>query len=154
MEIKKAIIYVNDLSVNTDNKNEKYIYNIFSNILKSLENLNLNEDQLLLIWNKIEELDLSSNQVKKLKYIKIKLNEFKKFLKDEINLIQEWYYIWIWMTFWMVFWIAVAISLRLDFGFWDRTTGWLIIGMLIWILIWVIMDSNAKKKNLVFKIKY
>lgn len=153
MKIKDAIISINDLVLNTDNKKEKDIYNSFSSILKSLENLNLTEDQLLLIWNKIEELDLSSNQEKKLKYLKTKLNEFIIFLKNEIHLIQEWYYTWIWMVFWMVFGIAFATSLRLNFGMWDETTWWLIVGMVIWMFVWVIMDSNAKKENHVFKVK-
>jgi hypothetical protein len=49
MKIEDTIIFINDLIINTDNKNEKNIYNTFSNILKSLENLNLTEKQLLLI---------------------------------------------------------------------------------------------------------
>jgi hypothetical protein len=49
MKTKKAIESINDLIMDTDNKNEKDIYNTFSKILKSLENLDLTEKQLLLI---------------------------------------------------------------------------------------------------------
>ena len=152
MTIKKIIISINDLIKKTDDKNEKKIYNTFSNIIISIENLNLTEKQLLLILNKIEELNLSSIQGKKIKYLKVKLEEFKKFLKDDLSLVQEGYYIWIWMTIWMLFWMMLGISLGFEFGMGDETTWWLITGMIVWMLIWSIMDSKTKKENRNFKI--
>jgi hypothetical protein len=107
----------------------------------------------LLIWKKIEELDLWSTQDKKSKYLKWKLAQFTKFLEDDFSLIEQWHYMSLGMALWMVVGLAIAGITWLEFGMGNETTWWLVAGMVIWMFIWSAMDSKAKKENRIFKIK-
>ena len=153
MEINKTIELVNDLMSNTWNKKEIKIYNSFLSILKSLVDTNLSDEKQLSVWEKIEKLELSSIQVNRTKYLKIQLKEFIKFLENDLNLVQDQHYLSIVMSLWMVFWIAFTSIFHVDFAMWNETTGWLIFGMMIWMFIWSVIDSKAKKEKRVFKVR-
>jgi hypothetical protein len=118
-----------------------------------LETLHLTEEQLFLVGKTMEDLELWSMRDKKTKYLKSQLRKFIDFLKNDLSLVQEDYYMSVWMSLWMVCGIAVSSIFWLDFGMWNETTGWLIIGMIVWMFLWKIMDSNLKKENRVYKIK-
>lgn len=134
-------------------KVKKKVYNSFYVTLKSLETLHLTEEQLFLVGKTMEDLELWSMRDKKTKYLKSQLRKFIDFLKNDLSLVQEDYYMSVWMSLWMVCGIAVSSIFWLDFGMWNETTGWLIIGMIVWMFLWKIMDSNLKKENRVYKIK-
>ena len=70
MTIKETINYIEGLKNDTEKKSEKTFYNTFNNILLSLDSKNLSEEKITLIENKLEKLDLMSNQEKKVKYLK------------------------------------------------------------------------------------
>ena len=93
MSIDQSILFVTDLIMNTDNKKEKKYYNIFLNIFKSLDKLKLTEKQLSQISQKIDNLDLSSTQDKKAKYLRVKFFEFINFLEKEFSLIEKDHYL-------------------------------------------------------------
>jgi len=70
MKIKDTINFIESLIDNTKKKSEIKFYKIFNNVLLSLENKKLNKDKIILIENKLEELNLTLNQEKRVKYIK------------------------------------------------------------------------------------
>lgn len=116
MKIKDTINFIQDLNNNTQKKSEKNFYNNFTNILSSLEKKDLNKGQIVLIENKLEELDLMSIQDNRIKYLKWKLREFTQFLEKEFSFIEQWHYVSLGMVYWMMIWLAVAWSTWFDFG--------------------------------------
>ena len=153
MKIKDTINFIESLIDNTKKKSEIKFYKIFNNVLLSLENKKLNKDKIILIENKLEELNLTLNQEKRVKYIKWKFNDFTKFLAEEFSFIQQWHYVSLGMVFWMVFGLAIASSTWFEFWMGNETTGGLIGGMMIGILVGIVIDSKAKKENRVLSKK-
>lgn len=152
MNFKIILSSIDEMKNKTDNKKEKNILNTFYVILSSLEKLELWEDKNKLVLDKIESFDIWSTQEKKIKFLNKKLTEFIAFLKSDLELIQEWYYIGLGMSLGMVFGLAFTSISWLDLGMWNPTTGGLIWGMVVWMFIGVLMDIDAKKKNKTFKI--
>ena len=61
-------------------------------ILINLKNRDLTETQILNIETEFEKLNLNTEAENKIKYLKKKLSELQKFLKDKLSLVSEGYY--------------------------------------------------------------
>lgn len=151
MNIKETIEFLENLKNNSEKKYELNLYRLFSELLISLEWLQLSEDKIKNISKKIEELHIDSIQEKQYKYIKKQYISFTQYLENEHKLIEKWRYLSLWMTFWMIFWLAIATATWFEFWMWNETTGWLIGGMLVWMVIWSIMDKKAEDENRVLR---
>lgn len=154
MKIKDTINFIDNLIKDTEKKSEKNLYKNFCNILLSLENKDLDKEKIILIEKKLDELDLTSVQDKRVKYLKWKFTEFTQFLEKEFSLIEQSHYVSLGMVFWMMFGLAIGTATWFEFGMWSESTWWLIWGMIIGIIVWSVMDSQAEKENRVLKNKW
>ncbi len=133
----------------TEKKSEIRLYNSFVGILYDLKNRNLTKEQIRSIEEELEHLKLKEIPVNKKKYVTRKLNEFKKYLKEEFSLISEGYYTAIGIAlgtsfgivFGSMFKEAIGVSMGLGFG------------MILGVIIGKSMDLQAEKQNRVLKTK-
>jgi hypothetical protein len=149
MNIIEASAFFKGLLNETYNKREIKVYKNFMAILLNLKNRNLTEEQLLLVEDKIRTLNLKSNPENRKRYFSKKLNEFKKYLKDEFSLISEGYYKAIGIGIGMSFGVAIGSS----FGGSNGVAFGISIGMLIGLIIGRNKDAEAEKENRVLKTK-
>jgi hypothetical protein len=153
MKIKDIINFLEDLMNTTDKKSEKAFYKKFSLILFSLEKKGLDKEKVILIENKLEKLDLKVINEKRVKYLKWKLTQFTQFLEEEFSFIESWHYVSLGIVFWMMIGLAIATFSWFEFGMGSETTGGLISGMLVGIVVGSFMDAKAEKDNRVLKNK-
>jgi hypothetical protein len=149
MNISEAITFLKSILYKTNKKSEIKIYENFVAILTSLKSRDLTNEQLKLIEEELSSLNLKANPENNKKYLKRKLAEFKKYLKDEFSLIPEGYYTAIGMSLGMSFGVAIGVS----FG---ESTGIALgisMGMLIGLVIGRRKDEEAKKQNRVLRTK-
>lgn len=147
MNIKQTIDFLENLQNISEKKCEKKLYNLFSEILNSLDTLDLPENTYKSITEKLKELKIDSVQEKQYKYIKRQYSLFTTYLENEYKLVEKWRYLWLGMSLWMVFGLAIATATWFEFGMWSETTGGLIGWMLIWMIIWSVMDKKAEDEN-------
>ena len=145
MKLNAAADLFKSLIAETNHKSEIKVYENFIGILTDLNNRKLNENQLESMEEKLDLLDLKANPENRKKYYRRKLNEFKKFLKEEFSLISEGYH------------TAVGIALGVAFGaafgsMFGMGVG-VALGMVIGLVIGATMDSVAKKQNRVLNPK-
>ena len=149
MTINDTINFFESLLTQTDKKSEIKVYENFIAILSNLKNRELTIEQLQSIEEELETLDLKSNPENKKRYFSKKLNEFKKYLKDELSLISEGYYTAIGMSLGMSFGVAIGAS----FGGSTGIALGISIGMLIGLVIGRNKDAEAEKQGRVLKTK-
>lgn len=147
MNIKQTIEFLENLKSNSEKRSEINLYKLFVDLLLSIEWLELSEDKIKNITNKLEELNIDAIQEKQYKYIKKQYIAFTQYLETEHKLIEKWRYLSLWMSLWMVFWLAVATITWLEFWMWNETTWGLIGWMLVGMVIWSIMDKKAEDEN-------
>jgi F0F1-type ATP synthase assembly protein I len=150
MNINNAIRYFEGLLTLAVKKSEIKIYENFIGILSNLKNRDLTKEQLRCIEEELEYLKLKEISENRKKYLRKKLNEFLKYLKDEFALTTKGYYSSIGMSLGMVLGISIGASV---FGAGSGVSTGLMFGMLIGSIIGRYMDSEAEKKNLVLKTK-
>ncbi len=153
MNIQQTIDFLENLKNISEKKSEINLYKLFSELLRSLENLQLSDEKIERISQKLEELHIDSPQENQYRYIKKQYIAFTQYLETQHKLIEKWRYLWLWMTFWMIFWLVITTATWFEFGMWSETTGGLIGWMLLWMIIWWVMDKKAKNENRVLKIK-
>jgi ABC-type phosphate transport system permease subunit len=143
MRIDEASEFFKSLLSDTHSKSEQNIYENFIEILNDLKNRKLTEKQLQSMEEKLEFLNLEVNPLNKNKYYRLKLSEFKKYLKDKFTLISQGYY------------TAIGVSLGVAFGaafgsLYGMGIG-VAFGMIIGLIIGVYQDYEARKQNRVLK---
>jgi len=150
MNINNAIRYFEGLLTLAVKKSEIKIYKNFIGLLSDLKNINLTKEQLRSVERELEILKLKDIPENRKKYMRRKLNEFQKYLKDELSLTTKGYYASIGMSLGMVFGISIGASI---FGADSGVSTGLMFGMLIGFVIGRNMDSEAEKQNRVLKTK-
>ena len=147
MTINNTLTFFESLLKSTNKKSEIKGYKNFIAILSALNNRELTEQQYLSIEKELDNLKLNSNPENKKRYFSKKLNEFKKYLKDELSLVSEGFYTAFGMSMGMSFGVAIGAS----FG---ESTGIALgisIGMLIGLAIGRKKDAEAEKQGRVLK---
>ena len=148
MNINEASELLKRLISESYNKSEIKVYQSFLNILSALKNRELTPEEMRFIEEKLDELKLTAYADNRKKYLKRKLNEFKKYLTAEFSLITEGYYTAIGMSLGMTFGVALGQTI---FGA-DMGIGLGIsIGMLIGLIIGRNLDAKAEKQGRVLK---
>ena len=147
MRINETSEFLERLLSESDKKSEIKVYQSFIDILTALKNRELNQEDVRSIEEELDILKLKEYPENKKKYLRRKLNEFKKFLKDEFSLISEGYYtsIGIGMT------IGIAIGTSI-FGPESGVALGIIFGMVLGLVIGRNMDNKAEKENRVLKV--
>ncbi|QFR39349.1 hypothetical protein A9Q91_03890 [Candidatus Gracilibacteria bacterium 28_42_T64] len=153
MNINEASSFLENLIKETDKKSEIKFYKNFVNILLSLKNMNITEEQVILIEKKLEELDLTSIEQKKFKYLKGRFLKFTIYLEKEFSFVQEEYYLSLGVGLGICFGIGLGAALGLNFGIANDTTTGMLFGMFIGGMVGKYMDIKAKKENRVLGIK-
>lgn len=149
MTINEATILLNNLVSQTDKKSEIKAYNCFIRTLTSLNDKELNENQLQLIEKNLSYLHLTEVPENKKKYFKKKHSEFISFLKKEFSFTHKKYYAEIGMIYGMIFGNAIGISIGVAIDpFIGTSIGMSIgtgIGMMFGILYGAKKDAEAQR---------
>ena len=153
MNLNQTSQLLNSLLSQTSKKRDKKVYNCFIRMLSSLKKKDLNENQLLLIQEKLSSFNLETPTINKRKFYKQKLSEFMDFLKTEFYFTKEKYYTEIGMVYGMSLGTAIGLSigvainpvLGLSIGL-SIGTG---VGMVFGMIYGVRKDAEAKKRGLV-----
>ena len=147
MRINETSEFLERLLSESDKKSEIKVYQSFIDILTALKNRELTQEDVKSIEEELDILKLKEYPENKKKYLRRKLNEFKKFLKDEFSLISEGYYtsIGIGMT------IGIAIGTSI-FGPESGVALGIIFGLVLGLVIGRNMDNKAENENRVLKV--
>ncbi|WP_299245613.1 hypothetical protein [uncultured Aquimarina sp.] len=157
MTINEASKFFKNLVTETDVTSEERVYKKFITILSQLENRDLSEDQLRGVEDKLDVFDVDIPRENRKKYYGKKLAEFSNYIKKELSLISEEYY----MTLGMSIGMSLGMSLGMTFGvifgesnglIYGMTFG-MAIGMSIGLAIGASMDAKAKKEGKVLSLK-
>jgi len=149
MMINDATNFFENLLTQTEKKSEIKLYKNFIGILFDLKNRNLTKEQIRSIEEELELLKLNEIPLNKKKYVTRKLNEFKKYLKEEFSLISEGYYTGIGLALGTSFGIVIGTMFKETIG----VSMGLGFGMLLGLIIGKTMDLQAEKQNRVLKTK-
>ena len=147
--INDATNFFENLLTQTEKKSEIKLYKNFIGILFDLKNRNLTKEQIRSIEEELELLKLNEIPLNKKKYVTRKLNEFKKYLKEEFSLISEGYYTGIGLALGTSFGIVIGTMFKETIG----VSMGLGFGMLLGLIIGKTMDLQAEKQNRVLKTK-
>ena len=147
--INDATNFFENLLTQTEKKSEIKLYKNFIGILFDLKNRNLIKEQIRSIEEELELLKLNEIPLNKKKYVTRKLNEFKKYLKEEFSLISEGYYTGIGLALGTSFGIVIGTMFKETIG----VSMGLGFGMLLGLIIGKTMDLQAEKQNRVLKTK-
>jgi hypothetical protein len=156
MNISEAYDFFNKLLTETDNNAEIKVYKKFIEIFNNLGSREFSEEQKKSIEAKIDALKLGAVSDVKVKQYKMRLNDFKKFVKEEFSLIPKGYY--------AALGIATGGSIGVMLGvlptFWKLTFGietefqrslgvalGAAIGTAVGLFIGKFMDYSAEKEN-------
>ena len=92
MKIKETLNFFLNLKNDSVEKSEIKIYDKYIGILSDLKNRDLTQNQIQSIESELETLNLNAETDNRKKYLKQKLSEFQKFLKDKLALVSEGYF--------------------------------------------------------------
>ena len=147
MTLKNALNLFESLVSQTNKKSEIKIYLEFIQIINSLEERNLSESEIQAIETELYVLNLKSNPENRIKYFKIALGQFKKYLKDNFSYTSKGYYtnlgIGLGSSFGIIFGIVILSRLERSLGI-SLGIGF---GMLLGLIIGQSMDAKAKKEG-------
>ena len=149
MAINEAINLLNNLLSQTDKKSEIKAYNCFIRTLTSLNDKDLNENQLHLIQEKLTSLHLDEASENRKKYYKKKHSELRSFLKKEFSFTHKKYYTEMGMIYGLIFGNVIGLSIGIAI---DPFTGTSIgmsmgtgIGIMFGILYGAKNDAEAER---------
>ena len=145
MKLNATADFFKRLSIETDRKSEIKIYERFIGLISNLEERRFTHEELQAIEKKLDELDLKSNPENRIKYFRNRLNELKKYLRDNFSLISGGYYTGIGISLGVAFGVAFGSVFKMGVG--------VALGMMIGLVIGAYMDEEAKKQNRVLKSK-
>ncbi|WP_294733879.1 hypothetical protein [uncultured Flavobacterium sp.] len=161
MDLNKASGLLNTLSSETYKKADKKVYSCFIEVLSSLKNKDLTEDQIALINEKLTSLNLDATPEKRRKYYSQKLTEFKAFLKKEFSFTTEKHYaeagatlgISLGMSLGMVMGLIIGSAINPDLGVSIGMSTGMSLGIGVGVALGIIYgkrkDDEAKKEGLV-----
>jgi tetrahydromethanopterin S-methyltransferase subunit B len=149
MKISLALNHFQVLASKADNKRERKVLNTFVGLLTDLEGRELAEEQVLLIENKIDELNLKVDTENTSRKLNKKLTTFVNYLKDQLSLVTEGYYTALGITFGVALGLALAPMLERQLGI-SFNMG---LGMISGIVVGHYLDTNAAKENRVLRTK-
>lgn len=143
MELHKAINFFQDLLKNTERHSESKLYQRYIGILSSLKTIGLTEEQMLSIEEKLDTLNLKADAENQRRYLRRKLTELLKFLKEEFSLITEGYYKGNGLALGLAFGVAFGAVFNPGVG--------IALGMVFGLSIGSKKDKEAEKQNRVLK---
>lgn len=149
MKINEASDLLKSLIKETTKKSDIKVYQSFLGILTALKNRELTQEDIRSIEEELDILKLKEYPENKKKYLRRKLNEFKKFLKTEFSLISEGHYTSIGIGIGMTMGIAIGTSI---FGAESGVALGISLGMVFGLAIGRNMDNQAEKENRVLKV--
>ncbi|MHA7058186.1 hypothetical protein ACWGOQ_0013270 [Aquimarina sp. M1] len=162
MNIIEASKFFRNLITETDDTSEIKIYNKILRILSQLESRDLSEEQLETIEEKLSAFGVDVSRESRKKYFKKTLKEFSDFIKKELSLISDKYYMTLGMSIGMCLGMSLGMTFGVVFGFESNVSKGLIygmtfgmqIGLAIGLAIGAAMDNKAKKEGKVLSLKY
>lgn len=149
MKISIALNHFQVLASKTDNKRERKVYNKFVGVLSDLKNHDLTEEQVLLIENKMDELNLKTSAANTRRKLNRKLSIFVNYLKEQLSLVTQGYYAALGLTFGVALGVALAPTLERQLGI-SISMG---LGMIIGAVVGQYLDNKAEKENRVLRTK-
>ncbi|MDH7444426.1 hypothetical protein [Aquimarina sp. 2201CG14-23] len=157
MKINEASKFFKNLVTETDEKSEIRVYKKFIAILSQLDNRDLSDEQLQAIEDRLDVLAVDVDRDNRKKYFKQKLTEFSSYLKKELSLISEEYFIAMGMSVGMCLGMSLGMTFGIIYGgsnglVYGMTFG-MMIGMSIGLAIGASMDTKAKKEGKVLVTK-
>jgi len=139
--------FFENLKANSSIKSEIKIYNSFNQILRALKDKSLSAEQIKSIEQKLQTLELDSNPVKRKKFYRKALDEFKAFIKNDFAFILKGYYTNLGIGLGSTFGIIVGIVFLSNL---ERSLGIVLgvsFGMLIGLLIGRRLDAQAQAEG-------
>ncbi len=153
MSLDETSQLLNTLLSQTHKKAEQKVYTNFIGIVSSLKEKGLNEEQSLLIQEKLSSLDLNTTVENKRKYYNQKLNEFKTFLKNEFSFTTEKYYtergVGLGISLGTAIGLSVGTAINPKLGISLGLSLGISIGLALGISYGTKKDADAKKQGLV-----
>jgi len=151
MKIDITIDLFEGLKARTDKKSEIKIYTKFQDLLISIKNKGLEENQLTAIEEKLDAFDLNSKPQNPRRFFRKKFNALVSFLQKEFSYVMKGYYKGLYMALGMTFGVAIGASMGASFDQSNGTALGLILGMTIGIVLGQAKDKEAEKNGLVLK---
>jgi len=151
MKIDIVIGLLEGLKTRTDKKSEIKIFTKFQNLLTSIKNKGLEENQLTAIEEKLDTLELNAQPSKPGRYFRKKYNALVSFLEKECSYVMVGYYKGLYMALGMCFGVAIGATIGSSFELSNGTALGLIIGMAIGIVLGQAKDKEAERKGWVIK---
>lgn len=145
MNINEASNFFEDLLLGTKVKSESKLYQKYIAVLSSLKEKDLSEIQVASINEKIASLDLAANPNNHKKYLKQRLSELLKYLKDEYSFISEGYYTSVGIALGVAFGAAFGAAYNVGLG--------VALGMIIGLIIGANNDAQVEKEDRVLRTK-
>ncbi len=149
MTINEATNLLNNLLSQTANKPEIKAYNCFIRTLTSLNDKDLNENQLQLIQENLSSINLNEPPENKKKYYKKKHSELRSFLKKEFSFTHKKYYTEMGMIYGLIFGNGIGLSIGIAIDpFIGTSIGMSMgagIGMMFGILYGTKKDAEAER---------
>ena len=146
MKIKETLNFFLNLKNDSVEKSEIKIYDKYIGILSDLKNRDLTQNQIQSIESELETLNLNAEPDNRKKYLKQKLSEFQKFLKDKLALVSEGYYAGIGAGTGIVLGSIFSMLFQSVLGAYSLLIG-INGGMILGAILGGIKDSEAKKQG-------
>lgn len=144
MTLKNVSDLFENLIDETSKKSEIKIYQEFIQIITSLENKDLSENEIKSIETELDRMKLDSNSLNRRKYYKKALNDFKNYLKETYSLTTKGYYTQLYgglgLSFGLLFGVAILSNLERSLGL---SLG-LIAGLVVGSIMGRTKDTQAK----------
>lgn len=147
MTIQESINLLQSLTDKTTKKSETKIYEEFIHILQRLDKRDFSKNDIVAIEAKLDELKLESTPKYRKRYLKKRLNDFKRFLIKSFTLTTKNYYTNLYVGLGMSFGVAFGIIIG---GRTDSSMGLSLgigIGMVIGMLLGKSKDALAMSED-------
>ncbi|MBE15847.1 MAG: hypothetical protein CL867_06325 [Cytophagaceae bacterium] len=135
MTLKNAIHFFESLETETSRTSEIKVYQEFIQIITSLEKKGLSKNDMLSIERELDSLNLRSNPLRRKKYFKKALSDFKNYLKDTFSLTTKGYYTTFYgslgLVFGLLFGVAIFANLERSLGISLGLIGGMVFGSIM-----------------------
>ncbi len=135
MKLKYVSNLFENLIDETSKKSEIKIYQEFIQIITSLENKDLSENEIKSIETELDRMKLRSNSRNRKKYYKKALNAFKNYLKETYSLTTKGYYTQLYgglgLSFGLLFGVAILSNLERSLGLSLGLIGGMVVGSIM-----------------------